>query len=262
MSDYYETLGVKRDASPEELKKAFRELSKKYHPDRNPGDKEAEDKFKEINEAYSVLSNPEKRRQYDNPNPFRFGNFDPFDMFSGGGFGFSNRRPNQPRRDMPRKGKDIKIALEAAITDFIFGGEHTLNVKYRDSCPTCNGKGFSNSKPCEKCGGSGFITSRVEQGNKVMMSTTSCDACRGAGEVGTDTCPDCSGAGSSIKAKEYNVKIPKGSREGQILKLSGKGMSGINGGPSGDLLVQLKMIIPEAGKFNEEQKGQLVDLFA
>jgi molecular chaperone DnaJ len=261
LSDYYKKLGVERNASQEEIKKAYRELSKKYHPDKNPGDKESENKFKEINEAYSVLSNSEKRRQYDNPNMFQFNNFDPFDIFNGGGFGF-NRARRQSRNNMPRKGKSMRISLKAPVPDFIFGKEHTLNIIYSDVCSSCSGKGFSSSKSCEKCGGSGFISNRIQQGNKVIMSSTACDACHGTGEIGLDSCSDCNGTGIINKTKEKVVEIPKGARDGQIMTFSGEGASGLNGGPNGDLLVQFQMIIPKASKFNEEQKGKIIDLFA
>lgn len=256
---YYKLLGVEEKASQDEIKKAFRKLSMKYHPDKTQGDKKAEDKFKDINEAYSVLSKVEKRQEYDNPNPFGelfgvgvdpiFGRNNPFNI--------RHQRPNPNR---PIKGKDLKYVMDVPIVKFIFGGDEDLKVEYADVCVDCSGKGFTSSKQCPNCNGTGMITEIINQGNMRMQSSTSCGACRGRGEIGTDNCTTCESKGFVVVEKEHNIKINPNTRDGEIVKFTGLGGRGLRNGPSGDLYIKLRMIMPKAGDFSEEQKGQLVDL--
>ena len=257
MADYYKTLGVDRAASPEDIKKAFRKLSMKYHPDRNPNNPEAESKFKEANEAHSVLSDSKKRAQYDNPSsPF----IDIFGSF--GGFGVDrNMRQYKPDPNRPRKGADLKFVIDIPINKFIFGGKETFSKSYKDSCTVCNGKGYKTSKMCSDCNGAGFVVREESMNGVHMMSQRPCGVCRGRGEVPKDKCEDCGGTGSIKITKDIIIEIPPGARDGDVVGYSGKGGMGLNGGPTGDLYIKLKMNMPLANKFSEEEKSRIIDLF-
>jgi len=254
--DYYQTLGVNREASADDIKKAFRKLSMEYHPDRNPDNPEAEDKFKEMNEAYSVLSDSGKKSQYDNPNPF-IGGRNPFDFR---GFGGVRRRSPNPNR--PRRGRDLKFVVDIPISTFIFGGEENFRPSFRDACPKCNGKGAKSTKICPNCNGAGMIIEEKNMNGMHMMSQTSCNACRGTGEIITEKCDECNGKGEININKYFNIQIKSNSRDGDVVSYKGLGGIGLNGGPEGNLHVKLRMVMPKSNKFNEEQKGMLVDLFA
>jgi molecular chaperone DnaJ len=256
---YYKTLGLTEDASSDDIKKAFRKLSMQYHPDKTNGDKESEEKFKEINEAYSTLSNPEKKQQYDNPNVFG----DLFGLNSTGSIfdnfmSFNTRRKPDPNR--PMVGKELRYILDVPLIHFIFGGVMDMSMEYMDVCVDCCGKGFTSSKCCPNCNGTGVITNIVNQGNMRMHSSTACGVCRGRGEVGTEHCKVCGGRGSVVTTITHKVEIPKNSKDGDIIKLAEAGGKGLNGGPSGDLYIKLRMILPKAEDFNDEKKGQLIDL--
>ncbi len=253
--DYYEVLGVSKDASQEEIKSAYRKLALKYHPDRNKGSKEAEEKFKEAAEAYAVLSDPEKRKQYDmyghagmdgaGVGPTFSGIEDIFSAFSdifsdlGGFFGgdfFGFGQSSRTHRKRAARGSslrcDISITLEEAAT----GTEKTLTVKRMDICPTCKGSGARpGTRPvvCDYCGGAGMI--QRTQGFFRLRET--CPKCRGTGQVLGDPCPKCNGQGRCPANTSLKVKIPPGVETGTTLRLSGQGEPGIDGGPPGDLLV-------------------------
>jgi len=248
--DYYEILGVSRNANGEEIKKAYRQMALQYHPDRNPGDREAEEKFKEASEAYEVLRDPEKRSLYD-----RFGHdglkgvgfrgFADFeDIFSSFGdifddffgFGFGDRR--RKRRTYARRGADLRYDLSISFREAAFGKEKELEIEKHEICETCSGTGVKPGKSkqtCPGCGGRGQIAHT--QGFFTISST--CSRCHGQGEIITHPCIECKGNGVVIKPKRLKVKMPAGVETGIRLKLNGEGEAGERGGPPGDLYVVL-----------------------
>jgi molecular chaperone DnaJ len=254
--DYYEILGVSRDADENEIKKAYRKLAKQYHPDLHPNDKEAEAKFKEINEAYAVLSDPQKRKQYDmyghsgvdgtgfegfsGFGGFDFGFEDIFDTFFGGSpFGRTSHR-----RSAPKRGSDLKYTLEISFTEAAFGTTKEINVTRMQLCNVCGGSG---SKPgtrpetCRYCNGTGQIrhVHATPFGQVVNMRT--CEYCHGEGTVITNPCSECHGSGRVKKTSKISINIPAGIDNGQTISLRGEGEPGFNGGPPGDLYVNIRV---------------------
>ncbi len=255
--DYYEVLGVQRGASDDELKKAYRKLAKKYHPDLNPGDKEAEQKFKEVNEAYEVLSDKDKRARYDqfgfagvDPNfgagagggsyggfgDFDFGDLgDIFGSFFGGGFGGSRQARNGPQR-----GESIRVGLTISFEEAAFGCEKEVAVDRIDTCPTCKGSGCeagTTPEVCTQCGGSGQVQQRRQTPMGVFATTTTCPKCGGRGKIIHSPCKDCNGTGRQRRRKTIKVSVPAGIDNGQTISLRGQGNAGKNGGAAGDLLI-------------------------
>ena len=243
--DYYEVLGVERAATIDEIKKAYRRLAVKYHPDKNPGDPTAEEKFKEAAEAYGVLSDEEKRARYDrygHSGMSGMGGFDPSqftdfgdilgDLFGFGDlFGAGRKRTNRPAR-----GNDLRFDLEIDFEEAVFGKEVSLDVPRVVVCTTCSGSGAkpgSSPVACSGCGGRGQI--RYSQGFFAVSRT--CPQCGGAGQVIKDPCAACSGAGRIRETKKISVKIPAGVDDGSRLRITGEGEAGWNGGPAGDLYV-------------------------
>lgn len=253
--DYYEVLGVSRDADDAALKKAYRQLAKKYHPDTNPGDKEAEAKFKEASEAYAVLSDPEKRRQYDQFGHSAFenggaggGGFDysnMSDIFSdifGGGdifgdlFGGGRRRSSNG----PMRGADIRASVRITFAESVTGTTKKLDITLKDPCPKCGGSGAkpgTQPETCPKCGGKGQIVYTQQSFLGMVRNVQTCPDCNGTGKVIKDKCPDCYGTGYISSRKTIEVTIPAGIDDGQCVRIQGKGEPGTNGGPRGDLLV-------------------------
>jgi len=249
--DYYEVLGVERNASPEAIKKAYRSLAVKNHPDRNPGDKEAEERFKEAAEAYAVLSDAEKRSQYDRfghagVGEHPFGGFDSsvFGDFAdvlGNLFGFEGIfGGGGRRRNGPERGSDLRMDMAISFEEMARGIERTVTVPREESCEACRGSGMApGAKPetCRTCGGRGQV--RVSQGFFTMVRP--CPGCGGAGQTISDPCPSCRGAGRVAKRRQLQVKVPAGVENGMRLRLVGEGEAGARGGPTGDLYVVIRV---------------------
>jgi len=257
--NYYQVLGVDREASQEDIKKAFRRLSKKYHPDMNPDDNESEERFKEINEAYSTLSDPNKRRNYDNP----LGD-DPFENLTRSFFGGRDNPFIRVRRtaniNRPMKGPDLKYIQDVPLVDFILGGKLEFDVAYNNLCGDCNGFGYKKWKECPNCNGVGVISHTSQEGGMFFQQTAMCSACRGLGEIGIDKCDFCEGKGTIPTKKTISIEIPKGIRDGFVIVEQGEGASGKNGGPDGDLLVKLRMMLPKEEDLTEEQINLLKEI--
>ena len=257
--DYYEVLGVQKSASAEEIKKAYRKAAMKYHPDRNPGDKEAEAKFKEAGEAYEVLSDDGKRQRYDqfgfagvDPNygaggngPYGagfsgFGDFgdlgDIFGEFFGGG-----GRSRGNAQNAPRRGENVMEQLELTFEEAAFGCEKEVSSRRVENCTVCNGTGSADGviETCTQCGGRGQVRSVQNFMGMQMQSTTTCPQCSGRGKVIKNPCNTCKGKGKVRKIHKVKVKIPAGVDHGQSVRVRGEGSVGANGGPSGDLLVEI-----------------------
>ena len=272
--DYYEVLGIQKGASEDEIKKAYKKLARKYHPDMNPGDKEAEEKFKEVNEANEVLSDPEKKARYDqfgfagvDPNygagagggayggGFDFGDLgDIFGSFFGGGFGGGQRRnPNAPQR-----GESIRASVSVSFTEAAFGCEKSVTLERSEQCPTCKGNGCApgtTPEICPDCHGTGTVQTRRQTPMGVFASNGPCRKCGGTGRLIHQPCPDCRGTGAVRKRKTIKVNIPAGIDHGQTISLRGQGNAGKNGGSAGDLLITV-MVQPD-----ETFRREGVDVF-
>ena len=254
--DYYEVLGVSRTATEEEIKKAYRQLAKKYHPDMNPGDKTAEAKFKEVLEAYNVLSDPDKRRQYDQ---FGHAAFEAGGGAGGGGFDFSGMDMGDIFGDLfgdlfgtrsrrnsnaPMQGAHITTRVRISFEEAVFGCEKELELVLKDDCRTCNGTGArpgTRPETCPKCGGKGQVVYTQQSFFGMVRNVQTCPECKGTGKVIRDKCPDCYGTGYVSARKKIQVSIPAGIDNGQSVRIRGKGEPGINGGPRGDLLVEVEV---------------------
>ncbi len=247
--DYYEVLGVAKNAGDGEIKKAYRVLAKKYHPDMNPGDKEAEKKFKEASEAYAVLSDSDKRRQYDQfghaafegggagGGGFDFSGMDFGDIF-GDFFGGSSRRSSNG----PMKGANVRASVRITFEEAVFGCEKELELVLKDDCPECHGSGAKpGTKPetCAKCGGKGKVIMTQQSLFGMVQNVQTCPDCRGTGKIVKEKCAHCHGNGYVSNKKKISVSIPAGIDHGQSVRIREKGEPGVNGGPRGDLLVEV-----------------------
>ncbi len=255
--DYYEVLGLSKGAGEAEIKKAYRSLAKKYHPDLNPGNAEAEAKFKEINEAYDVLSDADKKAKYDQ---FGHSAFDPaagggfgggygggfgdfgdiFSSFFGGGFGGGSGQ----RRNAPMRGEDVNVRVTVSFEEAAFGTKKDISFNRIQKCADCGGSGAAKgtkAETCKSCGGSGQrrITQRI--GGMAFQSTTTCDACRGTGKIIKTPCTECNGKGYVKVNKKLSVNIPAGIDDGERIALRGQGCDGRNGGPTGDLIITVSI---------------------
>ena len=255
--DYYEVLGVSRDASDEELKKAYRALAKKYHPDMNPGDEQAAEKFKEASEAYAVLSDADKRRQYDQfghaafegasgfgAQGFDFSSMDFGDIFGDifGDFFGGGRRGGS--RNGPSKGANVRASVRITFQEAVFGCEKELELTLKDPCETCNGTGAkpgTTPQMCSKCGGKGQVVFTQQSFFGTVRNIQTCPDCNGTGKVIREQCPDCHGTGFISSRKHIKVTIPAGIDDGQSVRIREKGEPGTGGGPRGDLLVQVNV---------------------
>lgn len=251
--DYYEILGVERGASEDEIKKAFRKKALKYHPDRNAGNKEAEEKFKELNGAYQVLSDATKKAQYDRFGTTDFGSGgagdsgfsdfggfgDIFDSFFGGGNSGQRRQRNGPER-----GADLEYNISETFKEAVFGVEKTISINRSENCDTCKGTGAksgSHPKTCDKCGGTGQIKVQKNTMLGSFVNIVTCDKCSGKGTIISDPCNTCNGTGKVRKHRNIKVNIPAGVDNGNVLPLRGEGEPGTNGGPSGDLYINIRV---------------------
>lgn len=250
--DYYEVLGISKSASDDEIKKAYRQLAKKYHPDMNPGDKEAEAKFKEASEAYAVLSDPDKKHQYDQfghaafeqgggAGGFDFNMGDMGDIF-GDIFGdlFGGRR--QQRSNGPMKGANLRTGIRITFEEAVFGTDKELELNLKDPCEKCHGTGAkpgSSTESCKKCNGSGQVTITQQSMFGMVRRVQTCPDCNGSGKIIRDKCPDCYGSGYITRKKKIQVSIPAGIDDGQSIRIREKGEPGVNGGERGDLLVEV-----------------------
>ncbi|MGN0156985.1 MAG: molecular chaperone DnaJ [Lachnospiraceae bacterium] len=254
--DYYEVLGVDKNADEAAIKKAYRVLAKKYHPDMNPGDAEAEKKFKEASEAYAVLSDPEKRKQYD-----QFGHA-AFDGSAGGGFGgfdfnsadfsdifgdifgdfFGGGRRGGRESNGPMKGSNLRTSVRITFEEAVFGTEKEIELTVKEECKTCHGSGAkpgTTPQTCTKCGGKGQVVFTQQSFFGTVRNVQTCPECQGKGKVIKEKCQDCRGTGFVPMKKRFAVSIPAGIDNGQCKRLSGQGEPGINGGPRGDILVEV-----------------------
>ena len=259
--DYYEVLGLQKGASDDEIKKSYRKLAKQYHPDLHPGDKECEEKFKEIGEAYEVLSDADKKAKYDQ---YGHAAFDPNSGFGGGGFGggfggfddlgdilgnifgggFGGFGGGQQRANAPQKGENLRVRLTITFEEAAFGCAKEISVPRIEDCEECGGTGAAKgttADTCPDCKGSGTV--RVQQRTPfgVMASTANCRKCGGTGKIINTPCTACGGKGKVRKTRTISVNIPAGIDDGQTISLRGQGHAGVNGGPRGDLLITVSV---------------------
>lgn len=275
--DFYEVLGVKKGASEDELKKAYRKLAKENHPDLHPGDKECEARFKEINEAYEVLSDPDKRAKYDQFghaafDPSQgfgggggFGGFEGFggfgDIFSdifGGGFGFGGGGGRNP--NAPRKGDNLRATVNIKFEEAAFGVKKDVFVSKIEQCHDCKGTGCAEgttAEVCPDCKGTGTVMSTKRTPFGMVQSSEQCPKCKGRGKIIHSPCKTCRGIGSVRRQHKVSVSIPAGIDDGQTISLKGQGNAGLNGGPAGDLLITV-LVQPHA-RFERDGASILLD---
>lgn len=252
--DYYEVLGIPKTATEAEIKKAFRTTAKKYHPDMHPGDKECEEKFKEAQEAYAVLSDPDKRRQYDQfghaafdgsaggAGGFDFSGMDMGDIFGdifGDFFGGGSRRGPS---NGPAKGANVRLSVRIMFEEAVFGCSKELEFSYKEECSTCHGTGAkpgTSPETCSKCGGKGKVVYSQQSLFGMMQNVQTCPDCQGSGKVVKEKCTNCRGTGYIAKKVKKTVEIPAGIDNGQCVRVRDYGEPGVNGGPRGDLLVEV-----------------------
>jgi molecular chaperone DnaJ len=273
--DYYEVLGVQKGASADEIKKAYRKLAKENHPDLHPGDKAAEERFKEINEAYEILSDEDKRAKYDqyghaafDPNAGFGGGFDGFggfgdlgdifgDLFGGFGFGGSTRARNP---NAPRQGENLRASVSISFEEAAFGCQKEVTVGRVEKCPDCGGNGCApgtTPEICPDCKGSGQVRTTQRTPFGMTQTMSACPKCRGTGKIIHQPCKTCRGAGSVRKQQKIKVTIPAGIDDEQTISLRGQGNSGINGGPAGDLLVTV--IVRPHARFERDGTSVLLE---
>ena len=271
--DYYEVLGLQKGATADEIKKAYRKLAKENHPDLHPGDKACEERFKEVNEAYEVLSDDDKRAKYDQ---YGHAAFDPSAGFGGGAgfggfggfsdfgdlgdifgdiFGFGGRNPNAPR-----KGDNIRVQLNVSFEEAAFGCKKEVTVGRVEQCPDCKGNGCApgtTPEVCPDCKGTGSVRTTQRTPFGMAQSTAPCSKCRGTGKIIHQPCPTCRGMGNIRKQHKISVSVPAGIDDGQTISLRGQGNSGANGGPQGDMLVTI--IVRPHARFERDGSSVLLE---
>lgn len=281
--DYYEVLGVSKNATEDEIKKAYRKLAKQYHPDLHPGDKECEEKFKELNEAAEVLGDPEKRKKYDqfghaafDPNAgfggaggSGFGGFGDFGGFGGFGdifgdlgdiFGFGGGS-SSARRNGPQRGESVRVGVTLTFEEAAFGCKKEITVGRVEECPDCHGSGCAagtTAETCPDCHGTGTVRTTKRTPFGMVQSTGACPKCGGTGKIIHQPCPTCRGKGAIRRNKKITVNIPAGIDDGQTVSLKGQGNSGANGGPAGDLLVTVA--VRDSDKFERDGSNVLSEV--
>lgn len=268
--DYYEVLGVQKGASDADIKRAYRKVAKKYHPDANPGNKEAEEKFKEAAEAYEVLSDPDKRSKYDQFGHAAFeqggggaGGFGGFD-FSGGDMGdifgdifgdfFGGGSRSRSANNGPMKGASLRASVRITFEEAVFGCEKELDITLKDECGTCHTTGAkpgTTPETCPKCGGKGQVVYTQQSMFGMVRNVQTCPDCNGTGQIIREKCPDCYGEGYIKRRRKIKVNIPAGIDNGQSVRIAGKGEPGKNGGPRGDLLVNV--VVSRHPKFQRQE---------
>ncbi len=262
--DYYEVLGVAKSATDADLKSAYRKLAKKYHPDLNKDNKEAEEKFKEVNEAYEVLSNAQKRQKYDqfgfagvDPNfgagggyGGGFGGFEDFDLgdifgsFFGGGFGGGGFGGGGARRNAPTRGESLRVSLVLSFEEAAFGCTKEISVTKTEKCSECGGSGAekgTSAETCANCHGTGAVKTTRRTPLGMVSSSSVCPNCRGTGKIIKSPCKKCNGSGKERVSRKLSVNIPAGIDDGQTVSLRGEGNAGTNGGPNGDVLITVSV---------------------
>ena len=281
--DYYEVLGVSKNATEDEIKKAYRKLAKQYHPDLHPGDKECEEKFKELNEAAEVLGDPEKRKKYDQ---FGHAAFDPNAGFGGAGgsgfggfgdcggfggfgdifgdlgdiFGFGGGS-SSARRNGPQRGESVRVGVTLTFEEAAFGCKKEITVGRVEECPDCHGSGCAagtTAETCPDCHGTGTVRTTKRTPFGMVQSTGACPKCGGTGKIIHQPCPTCRGKGAIRRNKKITVNIPAGIDDGQTVSLKGQGNSGANGGPAGDLLVTVA--VRDSDKFERDGSNVLSEV--
>ena len=273
--DYYEVLGLQKGASAEEIKKAYRKLAKENHPDLHPGDKAAEERFKEINEAYEILSDDDKRAKYDQ---YGFAAFDPSQGFGAGGFGdfggfggfgdlgdifgdiFGFGGGTRSNPNAPRKGDSIRASVNISFEEAAFGCRKDVSVGKIETCADCKGTGCApgtTPEICPDCKGTGHVTVNQRTPFGVMQSSSPCSKCRGTGKIIHQPCPTCRGMGQVRRQHKINVSVPAGIDDGQTISLRGQGSAGVNGGPAGDLLVTV--IVRPHARFERDGNSVLLE---
>ena len=277
--DYYEVLGVDKNASEDDIKKAYRKLAKQFHPDLHPGDKECEEKFKELNEAAQVLGDPEKRKKYDQ---FGFAAFDPNAGFGGGGAGFGDfggfggfggfgdifgdlgdifgfgGGSSAARRNGPQRGESVRVGVTLTFEEAAFGCKKEVSVGRVEECPDCHGSGCAEgttAETCPDCRGTGTVRTTKRTPFGMVQSSGPCQRCGGTGRIIHQPCPTCRGKGAVRRNKKVTVNIPAGIDDGQTISLKGQGSAGTNGGPAGDLLVTVA--VRESDKFERDGSSVL-----
>ena len=271
--DYYEVLGLQKGASDDEIKRAFRKLAIKYHPDKNQGNAEAEAKFKEINEAYQVLSDPEKKARYDqfgsadfDGSGFGSGGFGGFDFNDMGGFGdifetfFGGGGSSSRRRNGPVKGNDVEYTLNLTFEEAVFGVEKEITINRSENCETCHGTGAkagTSPKTCTKCNGTGQVRVQRQTPLGNFVSNSTCDRCGGKGTVVEEPCHTCSGKGKVRKSRKIKINVPAGVDTGNVMPLRGQGEHGSNGGPAGDLYIRIN--VSKSSKFDRRGNDIYID---
>ena len=252
--DYYKVLGVEKGASKEEIKKAYKKLAKKYHPDLNKGDASAEQKFKEVNEAAGILTDDAKRQQYDQfgSEGMKYGGAgggfggaqqgfdfnDIFDSFFGGGGGF-NPFGGGGRRRGPQRGSDLRFDMEITLEQVATGLDREIKIKKQDTCHVCDGKGGENVTTCGTCNGQGVVMQQKQTAFGIFQTQTTCPTCRGEGETVKDPCDHCNGTGHEVKEKKIKVSVPAGVDEGTRLRMAGEGGAGERNSAYGDLYIYI-----------------------